>query len=195
MAYASRMKRAVWILLFVMACTGEKPSTTADKPPRPAAQPPTTAEAKEIVRKSSDFSEFQFTNVTYTLPLKQSMMNEPARAAAADLEKAGWIDMHGDQVLLSVKGVQDKRFVTRPNGFVDIMPLARKEMGEVTAVRPTAEGVDVDFTYKWIPNEIGQAFTSGPIHDRLAAPQHEGTATLIHDGTTWMILRIRPKTR
>jgi hypothetical protein len=168
------MKRVALILLLV-ACTGEKPSTTA------------------IVQRSSDFSEFQFTNVTYTLPMKRSMMNEPARTAADDLQKAGWIELAGDEVLLTAKGIQDKRFVTRPNGFVDIMPLARKEMGEVTAVRPTDEGVDVDFTYKWIPNEIGKAFRSGPLFERLTAPQHEATATLIQDGTSWMILRIRPK--
>jgi hypothetical protein len=88
------------------------------------------------------------------------------------------------------KGATDRRFVTRPNGYTDIVPLARKEMGDVTAVTPTSEGVDVDFNWKWLPNEIGSVFKSGPVHDRYASPQ-QGRATLYRDGDKWAVLRIR----
>lgn len=73
----------------------------------------------------------------------------------------------------------------RPNGFVDLVPLAKKELTNVTAVR----GTNVDFDWKWIPNDLGAAIRSGAVHDRYAAPQH-ATATLLHDGTSWTVLRI-----
>lgn len=182
------MKRFL-VLLLLVACTAEKPVTPIPEKPKPA--PPSAAEAKQIIESSGDFSEFEFTSSAYTLPTKRSaMLNDQTRAVARDLQKAGWISFSGDEVVLTSKALTSRRFLTRPNGYVDIVPLAKKEMGEVTAVRPTEEGVDVDFNWKWTPNDIGSAFKSGPLFDRYAAPQ-KATATLYHDGTSWRILRIR----
>lgn len=180
-------KRLLIALLFV-ACS--KPAAVEKPAVKPAPTPPTLAEAKQIIESSSDFSEFEFTNSAFTLPMKRSMMlNDPTRNAARDLQKAGWIDFSGDDVVLR-KAATDRRFITRPNGYVDIVPLAKKEMGEVTAVRETSEGVDADFNWKWITNEIGSSFKAGPLYDRYATPK-QGTATLYHDGGKWAILRIR----
>lgn len=185
------MKRLLIALLFV-ACTAEKPAAPGAAAEKPAPPPPTLAEASEIIKSSSDFSEFEFTSSAFTLPLKRSMMlNDPTRDAARDLQKAGWIDFGGDEVLLR-KAATDKRFVPRPNGYMDIVPLAKKEFGEVTAVRPTSEGVEADFNWKWIPNEVGSLFKSGPLYERYAAPK-QGTATLYVDGGKWRVLRIVAK--
>ncbi len=186
------MKRLLIALLFV-ACTAEKPAAPPAAAEKNALAPPTLVEAKQIIESSGDFSEFEFTNSAFTLPLKRSMMlNDPTHDAARDLQKAGWIDIAGDDVLLR-KAATDKRFVTRPNGYIDIVPLAKKEMGDVTAVRPTSEGIDADFDWKWIPNEIGSLFKSGPLYERYATPK-KATATLYDDGGKWKILRIRPRT-
>ena len=175
-------------MIAAAACSPEKPTPPPEKPKPPA---PSAAEAKDLIGSSGDFSEFEFTNASFTLPMKRSMMlNDPTRQAANDLEKAGWIVYAGDEVFLTGKASTDRRFIMRPNGYTDIVPLARKELVEVTAVRPTAEGVDVDFTWKWLTNEIGSAFKTGPLYDRYATPQ-KATATLYHDGAKWAILRIR----
>ena len=68
------------------------------------------------------------------------------------------------------------------------MPLARKELTTVTAVR----GTDVDFDWRWLPNDLGAAIRTGAVHDRYAAPQR-ATATLIYDGSSWSVLRIRAR--
>lgn len=181
-------------MVLMIACGGEHPSTetaVTATAATPAPAPPTPADAQRIIADSPVFSEYEFTNAAYSLPMQRSAMNEPARTAANDLRKAGWISFDGSgAVILAAKSKQDKRFLVRPNGFLDIVPLARKELGEVTAVRQGAEGIDADFTWKWIPNEVGQAFRSGAVHDRYAAPQ-KATATLIHDGTSWTVLRIK----
>lgn len=184
------MKRLL-ILLLLVACTAEKPTAPISEKPKHA--PPSAAEAKQIIESSGDFSEFQFTSSAFTLPLNRTMMlNDETRGIARDLEKAGWIVFSGDEVVLTSKSLTSRRFMTRANGYVDIVPLARKEMGDVTAVRPTDEGVDVDFNWKWTPTDVGSAFKSGPLFDRYAAPQR-ATATLYHDGTAWKILRLRPR--
>lgn len=193
------MRRVEIAFLLVIALTGcgrpeaaKSPAKTATSP-RPAVAPPTTAEAQSIVAGSSDFGEYQFTNAAYTLPLSRPAMNEPAQEAAADLKRAGWIAFSGDSVVLTAKAKGDKRWLVRPNGFVDIVPLAKKEFVSVDAVRSNPDGgVSVDFTWDWVPNEIGSAFHSGPVHDRFSGPQ-QATATLIRSGDAWMILRITPR--
>ena len=90
------------------------------------------------------------------------------------------------KVVLTGKSKSDKRFLVRPNGILDIVPLAKKELGEVTAVRMNDDGTAAaDFTWTWVPNEVGRTFA-----DRYAGTQ-QATATLIHDGTSWSILGIK----
>ena len=94
--------------------------------------------------------------------------------------------------MLTEKGRNDRRFLMRQNGILDVVPLAKKEFGQVLAVREAGTDVAVDFTWRWVPNEVGTVFKSGPTHDRFAAPQ-QGTATLLHDGAKWTILKVERK--
>lgn len=187
------MKRLLMALvLIVLACNGgEKPVTTSAAPAKPKSPaPPTAAAAKDAIANSSEFSEYQFTNAAYTLPLKRSAMNEPARNAAQELESAKWIRFGGDDVLLTEKASSDKRFLVRPNGYVDLVPIAKKEFGVVTGVRSNPDGtVSADFEWRWIPNELGQSFRSGLVRERFDTAQH-ASAKLMWDGKTWAVLRI-----
>lgn len=193
------MRRALLLLVLATACGKEDGAPVS--PPAPATQGageetraplPSVDEARALIAGSSDFSEYEFTNASYSLPMQRSLMNEPARTAAADLRRAGWIGLDGaGNVTLTTRAKSDKRWLVRQNGFVDIVPLAKKELNEVTEVRADPEGAAVDFNWKWIPNEIGLAFRSGALKERYETPQ-QATATLIHDGTAWTILRIRP---
>ena len=85
-------------------------------------------------------------------------------------------------VVLTPKARNDKRWLVRANGVVDIVPLARKELIDVTAVH----GDKVDFTWHWIPNEIGKVLA---LYDQ--SPQR-ATATLLPMGSNWTVLRIEP---
>lgn len=184
--------RRILIALLLAACTAEKPATdttaTAAKPQRPPA--PTAAEADALIKGSMEFGEFDFTNAGWTAPVSGARMSEPVRAEAKQLAAAGWVALDGaGDLMLTEKGRNDRRFLLRENGLLDVVPLAKKEFGAVEAVRDRDGEVTVDFTWKWVPNEVGAAFTSGATHDRFAAPQ-QATATLIHDGTQWTILKI-----
>jgi hypothetical protein len=188
---------ALLIALALIACgKGEVPqtattATTATAATKPAAPaPPSAAEAQTILESSQEWSEYQFTNAAYTLPLKRDAMNDPAKQAATDLANAGWIRLGGSEVELTAKAKGDKRFLLRPNGYVDLVPIAKKEFGSVERVQANADGsATAAFSWKWVPNEVGRAFQSGIVHDRLIAPQR-ATATLIHDGKSWTVLRI-----
>lgn len=187
------MKNLLFALALLTACSHEatQPTATSTSPAAPAKPaPPSVAEARDVLASAPDVDEYEFTNAAYSLPQDRTAMNEPALAAAKDLAKAGWISFDGSgKVVLSEKAKSDKRWLVRPNGFIDIVPLAKKELGQVTAVRPSADGADADFTWKWIPNELGAAFRSGPVHERFQGDQL-ATATLIWDGTKWSVLRI-----
>jgi hypothetical protein len=190
------MKRTITLLALALlaACSSEKPATTSDAAPQAAAPPPTAQQAKAIIEKSGEFSQHEFTNAAVSMPINGSAMNAPTKAMAKELAAKGWLelDMNGD-VLLSDKSRSDKRFILRENGLLDIVPLARKEFGDVTAVRTNADGtVNADFGWKWIPNEVGQTFTSGPVHDRFAAPQ-SATANLMWNGTEWTMISVEKK--
>jgi hypothetical protein len=191
------MKRnlTVALLLLLAACGGsdEKPiadqsatTATASSPPPPSAQ-----RARDLIANSAELGEYEFTNAGFTTPVSGATMSEPVRQSVKELAAAGWLalDPTGD-VALTEKSRNDKRFLLRPNGLLDVVPLAKKEMGDVTAVRANPDGTaTVDFTWRWIANEVGAAFKTGLVHDRFAT-QQDGKATLMWDGTKWSVLKI-----
>lgn len=182
----------VLALVLLVACGGSDPiaeSTTAARPTPPPL--PSAQQAREMLVNSAELAEYEFTNAGFTTPVSAAMMSEPVRQSVKELAAAGWVELDttGD-VALTDKSRNDKRFLLRPNGLLDIVPLAKKEMGDVTAVRANDDGTArVDFTWRWIANEVGSSFKTGLIAERFAAPQDE-TATLIWDGTTWSVLKI-----
>jgi hypothetical protein len=188
------MKHVLFVLLILGACRAPEPARTTSSaaPAKPAIPPPSVADAQRIVAASAEFSDFEFTNASVTLPLTAPM--PPYLAAdAKQLAAAGWLHERAGGIELAPKAKSDKRFLVRPNGYVDVVPLASKELTGVTAVRPNADGTaSADFTWKWIPNEVGSALARGPLHDRYATPQ-SATATLMWDGSAWTVLRITPR--
>ena len=153
------MRRLLCLALFLAACSGGEAERTATSAPetKPATPPPSVAEAREIVASSAELGEYRFTDAGISLPVAGSMMNEPARVTAKALTREGWIALDGaGDATLTAKAQGDKRFLLRPNGLLDIVPLAKKEMGEVSAVRLEPDGTAIaDFTWSWAPNEIG----------------------------------------
>jgi hypothetical protein len=191
------MKRTLAVALVLLAACGgsdEKPiadqtATTATAPATPP--PPSPQQARDLIANSAELGEYEFTNASFTTPTSGATMSEPVRQSVKELAAAGWlaVDPKGD-VALTEKSRNDKRFLLRTNGLLDIVPLAKKEMGDVTAVRANPDkSVTVDFTWRWIANEVGAAFKTGLVHDRYAAPQ-DGHASLMWDGTNWIILKI-----
>ncbi|HEX7149870.1 MAG TPA: hypothetical protein VF618_00160 [Thermoanaerobaculia bacterium] len=178
------MKRIALLLALLTACGGEQPAAPPPEPAKP--QPPTVAEAQQLLANAPEFGEYEFTNAAYSLPLTRGAMSAEQLAAADRLKKAGWLAFDGDgKVLLTDKAKADRRFVTRPNGFVDLVPLAKKELVAVESTGPDPEGATVTFTWKWIANELGELVAA----ERFAPPQR-ATATLIPSGGGWAVLRI-----
>lgn len=188
-----RIAIAAAIALLAAGCSSEQPATTSaaeERAPAPAA-PPTPEAAGPLIAGSATFGDFDFsTGSSFSLPVDVVMRNEPARQGAEDLASEGWIRDEGGKAVLTQKAQGDKRFLVRPNGFIDIVPLAKKELIEVSAVRPVEDGVEVDFTWRWIPNEVGSAFKRGIIRDRFAAT-HDATAKLQDLGSGWEVMLIR----
>ncbi|HUP65423.1 MAG TPA: hypothetical protein VM557_09095 [Thermoanaerobaculia bacterium] len=189
------MRVLPFLLAFALvACSAENETTTtaaesetAVERARPA--PPSSDQARALIADSAAFGDFEFsTGSSFSLPLDTTQFNEPARAGARDLEKGGWIRIQSGSVVLA-KGEGDPRFLVRPNGFLDVVPLAKKELLEVEAVRPTDQGVEVDFTWRWIPNEVGASFTSGGVKERFDAT-HAATAKLQDFGAEWDVLLV-----
>jgi hypothetical protein len=187
------MKRTIVALLLAAACSSEQPAptNTGSAETKAATPPPNAQQARAIIEKSGEFGQHEFTNAAVSLPVAGSSMNEPTRALAKQLAAAGWLAFDGaGDIMLTDKSRNDKRFLLRENGLLDVVPLAKKEMADVTAVRPNPDGsVNADFTWRWVPNEVGAAFTSGPIHDRFAAT-HNATANLMWNGTEWTMITV-----
>jgi hypothetical protein len=185
---------ATLTLLALAACSSETPTATTSAVSNGASTPPTAQQARAIIEKSAEFGQHEFTNAAVSFPIAGSSMNAPTRQLAQQLAAAGWlaIDSAGD-LMLTDKSRSDKRFLIRENGLLDIVPLAKKELGEVSAVRANADGsVNADFTWRWLPNEVGAAFTSGPVHDRFAAT-HNASANLMWNGTEWTMIQVESK--
>lgn len=195
------MKKLLTILpiLLITACGSESaptPDATATTSTATASSTPlpTKEEAAAVIRESAEFGDFQFTFSSFSLPVQRSMMNEPALAGAQELKEAGWIAFDGSgDVVLTAKSKGDKRFLVRPNGFIDIVPLAKKEFGEAASVERTPDGnAAVDFSWRWSPNEVGSSFKSGLIKERFSI-DHKARATLMQDAGRWTVLLIEPK--
>lgn len=187
------MKRCfILALLLLVACGGSEQPVAQTDSAKPAPPPmPSSQQARELIANSAELGEYEFTNAGFTTPVSNAMMSEPVRQSVKELAAAGWLklDRNGD-VSLTDKSQSDKRFLLRPNGLLDIIPLAKKEMGDVTSVRANDDGTArVDFAWRWIANEVGSSFKTGLIAERYAA-QQDGTATLIWDGTSWSVLKI-----
>ena len=191
-----RVVLSLLLLLSFAACgSGEAPvdsTAPADAEPAAVAAPPTAEEAKTLIAGSAAFGDYEFsTGSSFSLPVEESMMNAPAKAGARDLEKAGWIRVRNGRVELA-KGEGDKRFLVREGGFIDIVPLAKKEFLEVQDVRAEGDKVMVDFTWRWIANEVGASFTEGLVKERYEAT-HAATAELRDYGSGWEVFMINPR--
>jgi len=172
------------------ACSSEKSDAPASVEVTAAPAAPSLEEARALLATAPEFADYQFTYASIALPLDRSRMNEPAKAAARDLEKAGWIETQRDKIVLSSKSAEDKRFNVRPNGFLEIVPLAKKEITEVGAVTEGTDGKpSVTFCWRWIPNAVGVSLTKGAQKDRFDA-MHCAKASLIRIGDKWEVLAI-----
>ena len=184
------MMRRFFLALLLLAACSKEPTTTTEAP-KTQTPPPNAAQARELIAKSAELSELEFTSAGWSAPVSSSSMSPTTKAEAQELADAGWLafDAAGDLSLTERSG-PDKRFILRENGILDVVPIAKKEMGDVTAVRQSPDGTVVaDFTWKWMPNEVGASFKTGPVHDRLEGTQN-ATATFMWDGTNWMLLKI-----
>lgn len=171
--------------------TAENPTDAENQAATQSAAPPTKEEAAQIIQKAPEYSDFRFTSVTLSLPMKEERMHEQMKKYAEDLERAGWIRVDSTgTVVLSDKARQDNKWVERSNGFTDIAPLARKEFVEVRSIEQENDRVKVDFTYRWNANAAGAALQSGLLHETINSPQY-ATATLENYGDGWQLYIIR----
>jgi hypothetical protein len=185
------MRRLLAIALLFAACGAPEPPKQVEAEKAAAPPPPTAEQAKELIANASDFGEYQFTNAAATIPLKRFAMREDQLATAKALAAAKWIRFDGDEVVVLKK--DDKRFLVRPNGTLDVVPLAKKELVSVDALRSVPENrIAADITWRWIANDVGKAFTTGPLHQRYTTDQ-KAAVTLYFDGTAWSVLRIDPR--
>lgn len=185
------MRRLAIALVLLAACSNEPAPPTTTAAEQPKTPPPSVEQARALIEKSPDLGEHQFTNAGLSMPVSGAVMSEPLRQQARELAAAGWLEFDGaGDIMLTDKSRQDKRFLLRENGLLDVVPLAKKELGTVTAVRMNPDGTAVaDFNWKWVPNEVGASLKTGLTADRFAATQ-ESSATFIWDGTSWSVLKI-----
>jgi len=176
------VKRFLLIALLVVACSKPEPAPQPKKAAAALPTPPTIAAAQELIANAPEFGDYKFTNAAFTIAQKKSMMSPPMMSAAKKLAAGKWLRFDGDQVVVAK---EDKRILVRPNGFIDIVPLAKKEMIGVTSIKQQPDGVVLaDFTWKWVPNELGTVIGQPPTGEQKA------TAKLMWDGTQWMVLSI-----
>jgi len=186
------MKRALAIAtLLLAACSSEAPVSESAAPKPAAPAPPSAEQTRELLASSAELGEYEFTNAGFTTPVAATTMSEPVRQSVQELVDGGWLARDGDRnIILTERSRNDKRFLLRPNGLLDIIPLAKKELLAVQSVASQPDGTLLaTFSWRWLPNEVGSAFKTGLVHDRFATEQ-DGKATLMWDGTSWIVLKI-----
>lgn len=176
------MKRLLLIALFAFACSKPEPVAPVAKKAAALPAPPSAAQAQELIANAPDFGDYKFTNAAFTIATKKSAMSPAMMGAAKKLAAAKWLRIDGDDVSVAKP---DPRILVRPNGYIDVVPLAKKEMLGVTSVKQQPDGVVLaEFKWKWVPNELGTAI------GQPVTTEQTGTAKLMWDGTAWMVLSI-----
>lgn len=165
----------------------------ASESAKPAAPLPDANSARQLIESSAEWSDFQFTYASTSLPLRAKEMNEAHKKTVQELRAAGWLGVDGDgNAILTEKAKSDRRFLVRPNLSVDIVPLAKKEIQSVSAPTKRADGnAEVTIDWRWIPNEVGAALQSGLAKQIFDAP-HQAKATLMPVENGWSVLLITP---
>ena len=188
------MRRALLLSTLLLAACAETPeSTTPAGTAAPQAVLPSPDEAAKLITDAPEFADFQFTYASWSVPLKKEALNENTRRTVEELRSAGWLGFDGDgNVVLAERAQNDRRFLVRSNGTLDIVPLAKKELITVESVVAAPQGqAAATFTWKWVPNEVGAALKSGLIHQQLNTP-HRATARFMRSGDGWMLLILEP---
>jgi hypothetical protein len=180
------MKNAlVLFCLLPIACS--RPEVPAASAPKPALQLPTPTEARAIIESSAEFPDFQFTYASWSVPLRKDAQNEATKKTVNELRAGAWLGYDGDgNVILADKARNDKRFLVRPNGTLDVVPLAKKHLVSVTSIEPKGEEAVATFVWLWEPNEIGALLKSGLLPMQYAAP-HRARATLMQSDGKWIV--------
>lgn len=190
-------KRCLLALLLFAACS-EKPAATttttseAATGTAPAASPapPTPAEAQKIIAASEQFRELRSEQAGFNVPLTLDTATDETKSVAEDLARTGWVTIDGASVTLTDKAKRDERFQVRQNGSFDILPLGTKEILAIKQILPGDQGqVRVFLDWKWAPNEISSEID---LLAQMFIDEDEALATLIHDGTSWSVLKITP---
>ena len=185
------MRKLAPLLLLLVACSRPETAVEQKEAAKPVVNPPSVAEAREMIASSAELGEFEFTNAAISLPVDGALRNETTETCVRELREAGWIGVDGSRrLVLTDRSRDDRRFLLRANGLLDIVPLAKKEMGDVSAVTRNADGTSsAPFQWRWLPNDVASTLTACRAAAVLSGGQN-ATATFIWDGTSWSILKI-----
>lgn len=189
----NRTLLAAALLLFACSKSPEPAAADQTKSAEKSAALPTKEQAAKIITEAPEFADFQFTYASWSVPLDKNALNDNTRKTVEELRAAGWLGYDGDgNVVLAKKAEEDRRFLVRSNRTLDIVPLAKKELMSIDSIARRADGnVQVGFTWRWIPNEVGSALRSGLIAEQLAAT-HRANARLLSTDGAWTLLIIEP---
>jgi hypothetical protein len=178
-----------------LACSTPEESTKQTAAAATATTAPslTPESARQLLESSPEWSDYQFTYASWSVPLRAREMNDAHRRTVQELREAGWLAVDGDgNAVLTEKAKNNKRFLVRSNASLDIVPLAKKEIVAVSAPQPQPDGnTQVTIDWRWVPNEIGSVLKSGLVAQVFASP-HRAKATLMPSDGGWTVLMIEP---
>jgi hypothetical protein len=181
------------LLLLAPACGKHEPAAmaTETRAAVPALPPPAAAQAVLVIRDSPEFGDFHFTDASLSIPVEGANQHGEQSQYAKALIQGGWL-ANKPNVELTDRANQDRRFLLRPNGVLDVVPLAKKELIDVVFVLDNHDGtVNAAFNWHWIPNDIGQALPPRTtLGKRYAEPSYRAIATLQDDGKVWSVKKI-----
>jgi hypothetical protein len=152
--------------------------------------------AAEIIKSSTQFQESPelWVNVGRVGPSCESLSpSDNVEVTVAKL--AGYVTVKQDgrnfwQIRLTDKGralPEAKKMESDPPDTKDgcstqllTLPLATRELGEVTGVTGSDREAQVEFRYKWKPTELGSALIdNGSVYTKLSSDQQDSLKTII----------------
>lgn len=180
--------------LVLAACSSPEPqqkNAPAAEAKSPSAPLPSRDQARQLIESSPEWSDHQFTYASWSVPLRANAMNEAHKKTVQELRTAGWLGLDGEgNAILTEKAKADRRFLVRPNETLDVVPLAKKEITDVSEPQPLPDGnARVVVDWRWVPNEVGDALKSGLVRQVFDAPQRSNV-TLMPSGDGWAVLII-----